>query len=360
MKSVLSSIDLICVARELVELKGAVVKKIYQIGNEIIFHLYHGGEKVALRVVVGKIIHLTKYLKENPQVPSNFCMYLRKYVKGARLVGVNQPRYERIIVLRFQRGDELLRVVFELFGSGNVIVSSDDGVIKQCLKVQRFAARVIKPHSQYDFPPSEYDLSVPDFVSFKRIIKLSDKDELVKTLAVDVGIGGAYAEEACLIASVDKTVNPVDASDEALKKVFDSILELVKKAKYLPLSPRVIMSGDSVFDVTPFPLKFYEAKVSKDFQSFNEALDFFYARSERLDFEERKSRVVEDKRSKLLGAIKQYEDHVENLRGESAFLKDRAMALKTNLFTVEKVIDSLLSARRSGYEWSNILEMIEK
>jgi len=360
MKNVLSSIDLICVARELSLLKGSFIKKIYHVGDELLFHLYHEGGKQVLRVVVGKLIHLSSYVKENPQMPSSFCMYLRKYIKGAKLVGVSQPNYERVIIFRFIKGGEVIKLIFELFGQGNVIVASDDGVIKHCLRVQRFTQRVIKPYANYELPPSDYDLSAPDFVSFRRVIKSSSKPDLVRSLAVDAGLGGAYAEEVCLISSVDKTLSPVSVSDDLLRKCFDSMLELVKRAKYLPLEPRVIMSGDRVVDAVPFILKFYEGKGFKEFSSYNEALDFFYARYEKRVFEEAKSKAVESKRSIFENRLKQHEEHVESLKHESSLLKAKAFALKNNLYTVEKVINSLLNARKSGYEWGDIKEMIER
>ena len=360
MKNVLSSIDLLCVVRELAGLKGAFVKKIYHVNDELLFHLYLGGEKHVLRVVVGKLIHLSSYVKENPQMPSNFCMYLRKYIKGAKLVGVSQPCYERVVVLRFRRGDEIFKVIFELFSSGNVIVTTDDEVIMQCLKIQRFSQRVIKPHANYDLPPSDFDLSSPDFVSFKRVIKSSDKPDLVRALAVDVGLGGAYAEEVCLKATVDKMVTPVSVDEVAMKKCFDILLELVKHAKYLPLEPRVVMSGSRVIDATPFPLDYYESQSAKEFSSFNQALDFFYARSERLEFEQAKEQAVESERLKLQQKVDQYESHVEELRSEASLLKNRALALKENLYTVESVVGSLLNARKSDYEWVDIKAMIEQ
>ena len=248
MKNVLSSIDLISVVRELNEiLKGAVIQKIYHVGDELLFHFYSPiHKKQILRVIIGKLIHLTSFVKENPQFPSNFCMYLRKYFNGSVLQSVIQPRLERVVVLRLKK-EETLDLVFELFGQGNVIIVKD-GVIKHCLKFQRFSAREIRPGIKYVLPPSEYDLSLMDYVSFKRVIKGSEKD-VVRTLATKIGTGGPIAEEICFLSGVEKTKAASELSDDEIKKCFDVFVELVKKVKYGEINPRVIIKN-GVVDVS--------------------------------------------------------------------------------------------------------------
>lgn len=360
MKRVLSSIDLVCVVRELTALRGALVKKVYHVGDELLFHLYHEGEKKVLRVVIGKLIHLTSYTKENPEMPSNFCMYLRKYLNGSRITSINQPKLERIITIGFAKREETTRLVLELFSNGNAIVTNNNGLIKQCLKVQRFTARTIKPREQYQLPPSNYDLSTPDFTSFKRVIKTSNKDELVKSLAADIGLGGAYAEEVCLKAGVDKKRNPNMTPEEVIKKIYDKMLGLIKKAKYEELSPRVILEGENVIDAAPFKLEYYDSKKQKSFKNYNQALDFFYARSERLEFEEKKKEIIENKKERIKQKIKERKEYVQELKEEARELKKKAFAIKNNLYTIENITKSLLKARDNNYSWNDIQKMIKQ
>ena len=225
MKRVLSAVDLICLVRELTGLRNAIVQKIYQTGDEILFHLYHEHERKVLRVVVGKLIHLTSYVKENPSVPPNFCMYLRKYLKGSRIAEISQPNYERVIKIVFRKGDSTFNLFFELFGTGNAVVTTEDDVIRQPLFFKRFSSRQIRPGVVYTLPPSSFDLSDLDEVSFKRVIKSSDKD-IVRALAVDIGLGGTYAEEVCINAGVDKSLNPSQISDDMMDVLFNALLEL--------------------------------------------------------------------------------------------------------------------------------------
>lgn len=67
-----------------------------------------------------------------PQKPPMFCMLLRKYLEGARIVKVNLPEYERIFELYFETYNELnekiqLCLAIELMGKySNIILYNND------------------------------------------------------------------------------------------------------------------------------------------------------------------------------------------------------------------------------------------
>ena len=45
--------------------------------------------------------------KQNPPTAPNFCMLLRKHLGNGRIVGVEQPDFERIIILEIEHLDEM-------------------------------------------------------------------------------------------------------------------------------------------------------------------------------------------------------------------------------------------------------------
>ncbi len=360
MRSVLSSLDLVCVVRELSSLIDSKIEKIYQIGDEFVFKLYKNGEHPILRVIKGKLIHLTSYLKENPQVPSHFCMYLRKYLQSGRIIGITQPGMERIIELRIRSRGQIFRLIFELFSKGNVVVTDDAHLIKQVLEVQKFGVRELRPGKEYSYPPSKFDLAHLDFLSFKRIIKSSEKDKLVTALAVDVALGGPYAEEICLTSNVNKNSDPKMLSEEDLKSCYEALVSIVKKVKYLELNPRVVLKRGVPIDVIPFPFKFYEDYEFKSFPTFNSALDYYYVSSEKALFEARKQEAVASEREKIMNQIKMQEEHLNYLERESASLRRKAEFVKSNLCLIKTIQESLLNAKRNGYSWPEIKEMLAK
>ena len=96
--------------------------------------------------------------------PPVFVMLLRKYLEGARIQAVQQPRWERVIEVTAgyrsasQEGTHY-RLIIELMGRlSNIILCDEHGLILGSLKhvgadVNRY--RVIAPHVQYVPPPPQ-------------------------------------------------------------------------------------------------------------------------------------------------------------------------------------------------------------
>jgi len=95
--------------------------------------------------------------------PPAFVMLLRKYLEGARVVDVRQPRWERVLELGFAHGPgagtpEVWLVVEAMGRLSNVILRGADGVILGALRqvdahVNRY--RSIAPHVPYRYPPPQ-------------------------------------------------------------------------------------------------------------------------------------------------------------------------------------------------------------
>lgn len=98
--------------------------------------------------------------------PPAFVMLLRKYLEGARIVRIAQPRWERILDFGFARGPEVasgqpsLWLTVEMMGKlSNVIAREADGTILGALHlvgsdVNRY--RTIAPHVEYRPPPPQH------------------------------------------------------------------------------------------------------------------------------------------------------------------------------------------------------------
>ena len=71
-------------------------------------------------------IHLTNSAKENPNTPPSFCMLLRKYLTGSRLMAVKQLGFERVVQLEFDFKDEMgyvtKNILFLKFSESTVIL----------------------------------------------------------------------------------------------------------------------------------------------------------------------------------------------------------------------------------------------
>ena len=151
------------------ELKQGIdchVDKIYQpTKDELVFLLRKKGfvKKLFISVKQGSArIHFTENKYENPAVPPNFCMLLRKYLSAARLIDITQPNFERIAELSFSATNELGDIVFIklicefISGSANVILVQENGRIIDALRRSdvETAKRLILSGAAYEYPPS--------------------------------------------------------------------------------------------------------------------------------------------------------------------------------------------------------------
>ncbi len=102
--------------------------------------------------------------------PPTFVMLLRKYLEGARLGAVRQPRWERLIELGFTRGastgaateerraPEVWLTVEVMGRRSNLILRGNDGIILGALHLVSSdvnAYRAIQPHVAYREPPPQ-------------------------------------------------------------------------------------------------------------------------------------------------------------------------------------------------------------
>ena len=53
------------------------------------------------------LIYLSTESKNNPMTAPNFCMLLRKHVGNGRIVAIEQPGMERIVVFKIEHLDEM-------------------------------------------------------------------------------------------------------------------------------------------------------------------------------------------------------------------------------------------------------------
>src|SRR5687767_8141019 len=70
--------------------------------------------------------HETAVRRPSPATPPGFCMLLRKHLDGARLAAVEQVRFDRILRLTFQRGEEVRHLVHEVMGRHSNLVLLDE------------------------------------------------------------------------------------------------------------------------------------------------------------------------------------------------------------------------------------------
>lgn len=130
--------------------------------------------------------HLTKYsLYKNPSKPFNFCMILRKYLSGAKLLQISQPNNDRILRFSFENSNELgdkeiKTLIIEMMGkySNVILLNSSDTIIDSMKHVDFETSRIreVMPGRKYILPLNA-DKKDPFTVTEKEYLELLEKNK---------------------------------------------------------------------------------------------------------------------------------------------------------------------------------------
>lgn len=344
----LSSLDMYFVLKELKDLEGSKVDRIYNNGKEELYvQLYksNAGKKI-LRIIVGKAIFLTGE-KSVDEKPSGFCMGVRKHFEGKFLDSVEQLGPERIFKFVFKAKDETKKLYLEFFGKGNVISCNNEDIIIDCSIHHKFKDRAIVPREKYKYPNMEYNVFKLQKSSLTSLLKNTKKDKIVTSLAVELGLGGTYSEEACLLSNIDKNTQPEKINSEQIKTLTDSIKKLIKSKK----NPKIVYEKGEALDVAPINLEFYEGYDKKEFSDFNEALDFYFTKENKTLKKEDSAYARKIKELKRI--IEEQKDTMENMKNKEIDNRKKGEMIYNNYQSIKDILDEINKASKK-YSWEEI------
>jgi predicted ribosome quality control (RQC) complex YloA/Tae2 family protein len=364
MKTELSSIELHYIIKELQSLISAKVEQIYQVAKDeliIQLHVPSTGKKI-LRIMLGKLMYLASAKPSVPEKPPGFCLYLRKRLKNARLRELKQIGFDRIIEFSFETKDAKYKMIIELFSKGNIIICNEENKIVSVLERQEWKDRSVKPGEPCKYPKKEVSFLDITSEQLKALLTASDKENLVKSLAIELGIGGVYAEELCLISKVDKNLKPNQLSDKELASIHEGIQELRNKE----LAPLVILPKKAaearpekdvkdVKDIIPFPLTFYKDFPSTSADSFSNALDSILtdkAEEKAIDSAEKTAKTKIDKVEDM---IKSQEQRIAGLEKSEKENQRKGEFIYENYPLVEQALKGIAELRKT-LSWKEVKE----
>ncbi len=284
-------LDALClraVVREIApQLIGNRIEKIQQPSrDQVVLLLRHGRRLLLCAGANQPRIHMTGQLRDNPAQPPMFCMLLRKYIGGGRIVAVEQEPLERVVTLSIDAMDELgemsqYRLVLECMGRhSNLILVSPDGHIIECLRRVDFEMsqqRQVLPGLFYHLPPRQEKLSPLDTGEEAFLVALSGAAEdapldgwLLDTFtAISPLVARELVYRAC--GSTDATVGQ---GRSALWAVFKAWQESILAEES---SPQLLVRQEKYADFTYLPIYQYgDYAACQQLESFSTLLDAFY------------------------------------------------------------------------------------
>lgn len=244
MKEVINALELHYMVGEFQDLVGARLDKVYHRKDELVLQFYSTRtKKIFMFFKLPSTIFLTSKKPDTDESAGGFCMFLRKKIHNLRVVSISQVRFERIIKINLSKGDESFDLIIELFNPGNILLVDEKNKILSMQKSSITNYRTIRGGVDYVPLLKEYDALNMSKEELVEVFAKSDKENVVKTLALDLGFGGIYSEEICSVSKIDKNL------DKPTSKQIENLHKTIVKLKNIKIKP--VKSDNEIF---PFKL----------------------------------------------------------------------------------------------------------
>lgn len=298
-------ITIACMVSELKEkLTGARIVKVSQPEKEEVLLTIKGFQGQHRLFISASpslpLIYLTQENKPSPQVAPNFCMVLRKYVQGGRILEITQPGLERVIEIKIEHLDEMgdicTRVLcFELMGKySNLILCDENNVIIDSLKhvsSMMSSVREVLPQREYFIPVTveKKDALHTSLEELKNLASGFHKGACQLIYQSYTGISPFMAQEISFLAGVEDRIPACELKDSELEALYlelERVMDVVRTENFVPciLSENGKMKEYAVGNISSY------SKEDKTFySSISELLYEFYSNKNKEDVMRQKS-----------------------------------------------------------------------
>ena len=326
------------------KLIGARIDKVQQPERDKIVLSVRGGESLRLLIDAGAgsgRLQQTKMSFENPAEPPMFCMLLRKYLTGGRIEAIEQPDWERLVMVNITSRNELgdnvdLRLAVELMGrSSNLVLIGSDGRIIDCLRRMDYggdAERRLLPGMIYRLPPKQR----------KPLVFALSREEIAQELtSSDAGKSADKRIMDCfsgLSPLICRELSCRSGDNAALlPEAIDAFLDSVRAGE---LTPVLFTEDGKPSEFSFMQLRQYAGVCeTREFESFSELLDAYYSKRDTLERRRRRSKELShhvkterDRTARKLGLQRQELQKCS----ERDEIRRNAELLTANLYRVHK------------------------
>ena len=281
------------------EFPEAKIEKVLQPRNdEIDMMIHHGRSSRRLVFNVGPNaprLQLSDRQKENPLKAPMFCMLLRKYFLGAKIISVTQPGFDRIAEFKVACYDEMgfateKMIVCEIMGKyANLIILDAEKKILAALKIIDFASssvRQVLPGLKYQIPAMAdkiIPLEIDEDLFYKKLSEYPSERTAEKFITSTYsGIATQIARELVYRACGHTDTPVCNIDPRSLWSVFSSWQRLLIAEEYTPTI--VFDSEGKPIDYSYMDITYLGDNVDKrTYTRLSDMLDTYFEEKDRLE-----------------------------------------------------------------------------
>jgi len=313
-------------------LVGYYVNNVYLIDPSTVLFRLHHSRRPERRLVLSapRGLWLTKYDVPRERV-EGIASALRREILRAEISSITQPRGERIAEIRFESDKGVRKVVLELFGGGNMVVTDKDDRILYTLRRLRVKHRTVKVGETYILPPARgVDVTAlkPGDLAPIRESDLETSRWLVRNLA----LSRKYVEEALTRAGIESKAEGRSLSEGDILRLYNSIRDVVDMVVKGDVEPTVVYRDGEPMDAAPFRLEAYRGFECRRFESFIEALDEVFTSEIRAEKTMSTLKPLLKKAEEIRRSIERQSEAEEEAVRAAKALKEYAERLRETVF----------------------------
>lgn len=302
-----------CLVHELSErLTGIKVDKVCQPERDEIDLLFNvsGRSRLVINCTSSTpYMALSSEPRENPSQPPMMCMLLRKHLSRAKITSVRQPRFDRIIEVAFEGGDELgfrkaKYLYCEMMGRGSNLIFADEerkilAAFRQNDITTKFGRVVMVGFPYEEMPPQDkidpIAATKEEFLGVFQAVEKSSRCDSVLQKRFG-GFGKLTSSEIVFRAFGDAETTVERADLELLWNSFTEVMDMVRNQSYRPCviyqSREDFLEGKNPLDFSFMEIKQFGSDYFVHFtESASECIETYYRQR---NFEERQKQHYND------------------------------------------------------------------
>ena len=287
-------------------------------------------------------LHFTTISKNNPLQPPVFCMVLRKYLTGGRIIDIYQQSTDRIVSIDIANKDEMgfdsvYTLVVEIMArhSNISLVRKRDNKIMESIKhitANKNSFRVLYPGVSYVFPPASEKLNPFDFSKEDLKIELNKNNNELDEKIFSKLLTGVGKNLSLEMYSLFK-------SQFGDSYVFDDIFNFICNYLFKDIQNIIFYKNEKIIDFYFKDLSILDHCTKEIYDNSSELLDAFFANKDKQDRLHAKSadiqRLVNTNIDRCLKKIKVLEKTLEECDKKEEF-KIKGELLTSYIYSIKK------------------------
>ena len=238
------------------------------------------------------LIYLNNENKPSPMTAPNFCMLLRKYIGNGRIVKIEQPKMERIIIFTIEHLDELgdlcqKQLIVEIMGKhSNIIFCDSNGRIIDSIKhisAQVSSVREVLPGRDYFIPDTmnKHNPLTVDEETFCQALREKPMDIAKAIYNSFTGISPVVAEEICTLSGIDSDLPAKELSDDYLAHLYRQFEYFFDQIRSDEFVPAIYFQDAEPKDFSVLPLTHFQSVYKEEvYDSISSVIRTYYSSRE--------------------------------------------------------------------------------